>query len=922
MNQTAFQQQKKNTSSFSSQIIFVLSVLLFIGFISCNTKKENEKNEDPDADYFALRNEHYGTVSQDVKDAIAARFLQDDQNDANAKMNIKTEWKLIGPSNTGGRITDIEMPRNNDTTIYAGSASGGIFKSIDYGSNWFPIFDKQPSLAIGDIEIDPNNDNIIYAGTGEPNTGGGSITYDGNGIYKSLNRGKTWKNIGLKNVGTIGKICVAKTNSNIIYVAAVGNIFQKSTNKGLYKSVDAGATWNKVLYISDSTSVNDVAVSSVDENVLYATAWERVSRPGLRVYGGITSNLFKSTDGGMHWAKLFNDDANRGKLTIDIPLTNPNKLYVSVANKDGTFNTIYKYDGITFTSVSSGISGATSYTWWFGGITCDPTNENIVYYSDFELYRTTNGGSSWQTVAGSSHVDQHCVFIHPANTQEVIIGNDGGVYTSKNALNSITKCNIPNSQVYDFDVYKADETFISAGFQDNSFAHTSNQNLNWQPFGGGDGVEVRVNPTDKTETYSSQYGGINITTNGISSSDRFNWRCPIRLDPVNPAIRYLGTNKVYKFNPSQNKWTAISGNLTNGTGGGSFHTITTLAIAATNNNYIYSGSDDGQVFVTKNGGTSWQNITAGLPLLWTTFIKTDRSNPEIAYAGFSGYRYGIKDAHIYKTTNAGASWIRISNDLPQIPVNDLEIDPANANVLYLATDIGVYYSTNDGSNWMKLGSKMPHVVVSTLNFAENTRQLYAATYGRSIYKINATNLLLPDNNIALTYSANTANSLLLEWTSDINFSNGYFGIEESNDAKNFIGIGKVVQTVNEKYKYQYHINIANKQFDKLFYRVKFSDKNGMIVYSSIIATENNTAKDDVSIYPNPATNFAVINMNKNIHGALINVYNSKGETIFSSKIGVNILQQKIDVQKLSTGIYSISINENNILIDKKLIVQH
>ena len=754
MNLIAFTRRYIKKFHTAYNIVFLLSVLaLQVLLFACSESREQEEEETeiPDTDYFAVRNEHYGTVPQDVKEAIRLRIEKDNAiEEMNVSIAALPKWKLIGPSNIGGRITDIEMPRNNDTTIYAASASGGIFASTNFGATWLPIFDKQTALAIGDIEIDPNNDSIIYAGTGEPNTGGGSITYDGNGIYKSLNAGKTWKSIGLTTAGTIGKVSVAKTNSNIVYVAAVGNIYQKSNDRGLYKSVNGGTTWTKVLYISDSTSINDVAISPVDANTLYATTWERVSRPGLRVYGGITSNLYKSTDGGIQWTKLLPDDVNRGKLTIDIPPTNAGKLFVSVANKDGTFNTIYKYDGTTFTSIKTGISAATTYTWWFGGITCDPANENIVYFSDFNLFRTTNGGNSWQVVAASSHVDQHSVCVNRVTNAKVVIGNDGGVYTSTNSLSNITFSSLPNTQVYDFDVYKADETFVSAAFQDNSFAHTSTQTVTgWQLFGGGDGVQIRVNPTDRTETYSSQYGGLSISTTGINFADRFNWWCPIRLDPVNAAIRYFGTNKVYKFNPTLNKWTAISTDLTNGTGAGNFGTITALAVAPSNNNYIYSGSDDGQVYVTKNAGTNWQKITTGLPALWVTFIKTEAANPEIAYVGFSGYRYGFKDAHIYKTTNAGTSWARVSNDLPQVPVNDLEIDPANTNTLYLGTDIGVYYSTNGGTNWLRLGTKMPAAVVSTLNFAVNTRQLYAATYGRSIYKIGVPAAAVVNNQFAV-----------------------------------------------------------------------------------------------------------------------------------------------------------------------------
>ena len=447
----------KKIASFMQ--VYCLLICVVSIFFSCNRKGEEDETErDPDVDYFAIRNMHYGTVPQEVKDAIEKRFAYDEMQQEEAlKTGAVSAWQLIGPANIGGRITDLEMPKSNENIIYAGCASGGIFASIDFGTTWTPIFDKQPYIAIGDIEIDPNNDSTIYAGTGEPNTGGGSITYDGNGVYKSTNQGRTWKHIGLDSVGTIGRIAVAKTNSSVVYVAAVGDIYQKSVNKGLYKSTNGGTSWTKVLYISDSTSVNDVAVSPVDQNTLYATTWERISRPDVRVYGGITSNLWKSTDGGTTWVKLFTDDANRGKLTIGIPPTNAGLLYVSMANKDGSFRAIYKYNGTTFTNISNGVSGATTYTWWFGGIKCHPTNENIVYYSDFNLFRTTNGGTSWQTVAASSHVDQHAVCISAANNQKVVIGNDGGVYTSTNALSSITFRSLPNTQVYDFDLYKADE---------------------------------------------------------------------------------------------------------------------------------------------------------------------------------------------------------------------------------------------------------------------------------------------------------------------------------------------------------------------------------------------------------------------------------------------------------------------------------
>lgn len=723
----------------SGLALFNIFCLFFlVHSISCKSvTEEKEIFPDPDAEYFAHRNGYYGLAPEELRKAIAARMEKDAQQLASEARSLRQpNWQNIGPSNTGGRITDVALSHSNDNIIYAGSASGGVFKSTDFGVNWSPIFDKQTSLAIGDVELDPLIDSIIYVGTGEPNTGGGSITYDGNGVYKSINGGRTWNSLGLSNVGTIGKIAISKANTNIIYVAAVGNIYQKSVNKGLYKSINGGVSWTKVLYLSDSTSVNDAVVSPLNSNIVYATSWERISRPGARVYGGITSNLYKSTDGGLTWTKLLADDANRGKITIDMPPTNPNLLYISIANKNGTFNTMQKYTGTSFQTIRTGIIAATTYTWWFGGVTCHPLDSNIVYFADFDMFRTVNGGANWSRVAPSLHVDQHSVAVSSLSPNKVIVGNDGGVYTSANTLSSITLCKISNAQVYDFDVYKADEKYISAGFQDNNFARTSTQVADsWQVFGGGDGVQIRVHGGTRVETYSSQYGGLSITSSGISATDRKGWKCPIRLDPVKPSIRYFGTNKLYKFDTSANRWNAISGDLTNGNGTGSYGTISAVGIAPSNNQYIYTGSDDGRAFVTKNGGSTWTDISTGLPGFWCTFVRVDRTNPEIAYIGFGGYRYGFRDAHIYRTTNGGTTWKRISNDLPQIPVNDLETDPLNANVLYLASDIGVYYSINTGKNWSRLGEKMPAVVTLGLNFAANTRTLYAGTYGRGVYKI-------------------------------------------------------------------------------------------------------------------------------------------------------------------------------------------
>ena len=366
-------------------------------------------------------------------------------------------WILGGPLNVGGRISALASPDDDPQTIYAGAASGGIFKSVNGAVTWEAIFDDALSLSIGDIAIAPSDPSVIYAGTGEANGGGGSLAYDGFGIYRSGDAGQSWEHIGLENCGSVGRLVVHPQDPQTVYVAAMGRLFSNNSERGIFKSTDGGQSWEQVLYVSDSTGGIDIVIDPLHPDTLYAAMWERVRRPHRRNYGGPTCGIYRSFNGGNTWTEL-NDGlpsnpANNGRIGIDISASSPNTLYAIYADKIGYFNGVYKTtdhgDTWTRTLDNSLSSVYASYGWWFGRISIAPSTPDIVYVIGFDLYKTTNGGNSWFNASSSVHVDQHDLVAHPANPDHVILGNDGGVYISNNQGSTWTHLeNLPITQFY------------------------------------------------------------------------------------------------------------------------------------------------------------------------------------------------------------------------------------------------------------------------------------------------------------------------------------------------------------------------------------------------------------------------------------------------------------------------------------------
>ncbi|MAP55262.1 T9SS type A sorting domain-containing protein [Altibacter sp.] len=692
-----------------------------------------------------------------------------------------SDWTLVGPLNTGGRITDVAIDPTNDNILYVGAATGGVFKTTNGGSSWTPIFDQIGKPSIGDIAIAPSNTQRLYVGTGEANGSATDGAYFGDGIYRSDDGGSNWTNVGLNDSDHIARIVVDPTNPDRVFAAATGRLYGYNNERGIYRSTDAGANWEQVLFVTDSTSAIDVVMNPQNTNILFAAMWERTRKPWQRDYGGVTSAIHRSTDGGTTWTQLgaLNGlpapDAQTGRIGLAISQSNPATVYARYTTNEitNTFNGLYRSNdnGTTWSLVTlSELAGIdANFGWYFGNIRVSPTDPNEVFVLGQGISRTTNGGASWQPINGM-HVDHHALEYSTTNPNFLLAGNDGGAYTSQDGGTSWTKfTNLPITQFYNIEVDYLQPNGVYGGTQDNNTIRTLTAGTNdWNAIWGGDGFHVNVDPVDNNFIYvESQFGNLGRSTDGgasfssatagISGSDRNNWNTPVVLSPFNSEKVYYGTNRLY-ISDRAVFWNAISPDLTNGqhpSGSLSYGTLTAIAPSYNNLDVVYTGSDDGNVHVTTNGGASWTNVSGGLPDRYVTAIAISPSDDATAYVTFSGFSLLDYTPHIFKTTDAGQNWTDISGNLPSIPVNDILLTQ-DEQLLFAATDTNVWYSSNDGASWDILGNDLPITVIRDLKLHEPTNMLYAGTFGRSIHQYDLSNIVLDvseevlsENNISL-----------------------------------------------------------------------------------------------------------------------------------------------------------------------------
>jgi photosystem II stability/assembly factor-like uncharacterized protein len=745
-------------------------------------------------------------------------------------------WQLAGPTNAGGRMTSVAIHPSNTQVMYLGSAAGGIFKTINGGTTWSPIFDNALTLAIGDVAIAPSNPNILYVGTGEANGGGGSTNYDGVGVYKTMDAGATWKHVGPTDIGSIGKVVIDAKNPNRVFVAAMGYLYAPSNKRGVYRTQDGGATWQKVLYLTDSTGAIDLAIHPTRPDTVYAAMWERSRTPYLRDYGGPTCGIFRSINGGQTWIKMTKGlpATNIGRIGISISEGNPSVLYAlyadEVGNYAGTFRSNDNGENWTALDPSKQLQFMYSgFGWWFGKIFADPVNADIVYALGLDVHRSTDGGQNWLTVSNNNHVDNHGFWINPNNNTEIYSGNDGGFYGSKTNGSTWTYYNsIPNTQFYACEIDEQNPQRLYGGTQDNGTWRTLDGNKDfWQYILGGDGFYALVDPTDNRYVYAESQNGnlarsmdggatFGFALGGVNSSDRRNWNMPIAFATDNPATLYLGTTKIYRSTDRALNWTPISPDLTNGKvniANVSFGTITTIDVSPKNPQIIYAGTDDGNVWVTANGGTTWTKISQTFPLRWITRVTADPFDANTAYVTVSGFRWNEYQPNIFKTTNLGATWVNISTNLPQVPVNDIIPDPSARGTLYAATDVGVFVSSsNIAPKWDILGTGLPLSPVVDIRLHKATRKLVAATYGRSMYTY-----VLPQVTSNSTDIANFVSDFNLSPNPLMSVSNLYFDLKKDNTVSvDILDVsGRLIKKMPQGKLNAglHHINIARSDFN-------------------------------------------------------------------------------------------------------------
>lgn len=671
-------------------------------------------------------------------------------------------WEYVGPDNIGGRISDAVIDELNEDNMWALAASGGVWKSTDHGDTWNPVFDDEGNMIMGAIALDPTDSDIAYVGTGEASAS--SFSFYGNGMYKTIDGGETWEHIGLEDVSYISRVRVDPQNPQIVWVCATGKMYSTDENRGVFKSINGGETWEKVLYVSDKTAANDIVIDPQNSNIVYATMWERIRTLDGRVSGGVNSGIFKTTDGGENWEKLTNgfpENENVGRIGITISRQNPNKLYSVYAKVDqygsNPLGGVYKTEngGESWEELDLNWQMEDMYSsfgWYFSKIEADPKDDDVVHVLGVEWWKSDNGGDSWTCLGDydfGPHVDHHALAFS-LTSNFVLEGNDGGLIVSNNGGSSYEEKNFGITQFYDIEVYDNDADIRMGGSQDNGTWLVENGGVNYTSVLGGDGFRCIVVPGHPDIMFAEyQNGGMYRITNlgsgyfdynylvyPMMEDDRWGWNTPMVLQPLNPNIIYCGSQFVYKSDDvtagiSNFEWEVISPDLSKTDS----DLIYSIAPAPSNEDVIYAGTTMGNVWVTQNGGTDWVNITTGLPDRWVAGITVDYENPARAFIAYSGLRWDSELRYVFKTEDYGQTWEDVTNNLPDLPLNCIQINKDDSDMLVVGSDDGVYYTRNSGGEWHAAGLGLPTAPVHDIKLHFETGDLYAGTYGRSMYKI-------------------------------------------------------------------------------------------------------------------------------------------------------------------------------------------
>ncbi len=690
--------------------------------------------------------------------------------------------RAIGPAAMGGRIADIAAVNEGQRlTIYVGSASGGVWKSVDGGTTFKPIFDKQPSLSIGAVAIDPSNPQTVWVGTGEAWVRN-SVSV-GTGIYRTRDGGESWEALGLPDSEHISRIVVHPKDSNTVYACALGHLWNSNTERGVVKTTDGGKTWTKVLYRNDSTGCAEMAMDPQDPGVLYAAMWDVRREPHNFRSGGPGSGLFKSTDAGATWHELRTGlpQGDLGRIGIAVAASNHARVYAVVEAKNHT--ALFRSDdaGESWAEVNNSfnVSGRPFY---FARLAVDPKNPDRVYKPGFFLTISEDGGKSFSAAFSTSegpgdrlHSDLHALWINPENPEQMLLGTDGGVYQSLDRANHWRfLSDLPVAQFYHVSADMADPYNVYGGLQDNgtwmgpSRATDGIANRHWRNLYLGDGFWAFSDPVDSDYAYV-EYQGAMIARFRKSTGEakeikplprsgepefRFNWNAPIHLSPNHPGTIYLGGQFLFRSRDHGESWDRISPDLTTNDparqhqeqSGGltidnsdaeKFETIYTIAESPKNGEVIWVGTDDGNVQVTRDSGKHWTNVAkniSGLPSgTWVSTIEASHFDPGTAYATFDGHAAGDMKTYVFQTKDYGKTWTSLSTTELSGYAHVIRQDLVNTNLLFVGTEFGLFISIDGGLHWAQFKGSLPNVAVRDIAIQPRESDLLLATHGRGIY---------------------------------------------------------------------------------------------------------------------------------------------------------------------------------------------
>jgi photosystem II stability/assembly factor-like uncharacterized protein len=688
-------------------------------------------------------------------------------------------FRSVGPAWASGRIADLAVNPCNHSEIYAAIASGNIWKSENNGTTWKPIFDKYGAYAIGCIVIDPNNHHVVWAGTGE-NNHQRALGW-GDGVYRSDDGGASWKNMGLKESRQIGGIAIDPSNSDVVYVAAEGSAWGPGGDRGLYKTMDGGKNWEKILNISENTGVNNVVLDPRNPDVIYATSEQRRRHVGMKISGGPESAVYKSTNGGATFDKIMKGlpSGDIGGMGIAISPVNPDVLYLIVeaqGESGGFFRTENR--GASWEKMNSYHASGQYYN----KIIADPVDVDRVFSLDTYTMVSVDGGKTFSRVSNDGrHVDDHAMWIDPDNTDHFYIGGDGGIYeTWDNGTTFIFKSNLPVTQFYRVAVDNSYPFYyIYGGTQDNNSmggpsASTSDGVVNddWFVTQGGDGFWVAIDPVDPNIVYTeSQYGnasrydrksGQRISIKPYPGEGeltyRWNWDTPILISPSDHKRIYMAANFLFRSDDQGSNWTRISPDLTRNEDRDKFKimdkywpadavakhrstslwgTIVSLAESKVQKDLVYTGSDDGQIAVTEDGGANWRMIKTfpGVPeYTYVSDILPDKFKADVVYATFNNHKRDDFKPYVLRSDDRGRSWISISANLPETgPVHTIEQDHINPNLFFLGTEFSFFISFDGCNSWTEFKKGLPTIAVRDIAIQERENDLVIATFGRGFY---------------------------------------------------------------------------------------------------------------------------------------------------------------------------------------------